>query len=120
MEDIKKNLKIYKDKNKVTDEECATLLGLNVEQIKNIENSSCELNETEQKRVLEILLSKNKSTGKKIVKILELFFRFVAMIMPLVTLLLCINGYSNLKVLIALVSIGAVATSMIMLPRNEK
>ena len=55
MEEIKKTLAIYKYKTKATDEECATFLGLKVEQIKGIENSSCELDKTEQKRVLTIL-----------------------------------------------------------------
>ena len=120
MEEIKKNLIIYKNKNKATDEDCAKLLGVSIKQVVAIEKSTLELEETEQKRILAILQSKNKSTGKKIVKVLDLFFRFVSMIMPLVTLLLCINGYSNNKVLITLVSIGAIATSMIILPRNEK
>ena len=120
MEEIKKNLLLYKEKNKATDDDCAKLLGLTVKQIIAIEKSTADFDEAEQKRVLAILQSKNKSTGKKIVKILDLLFRFISMIMPLVTLLLCINGYSNNKVMIALMSIGAVATSMIILPRNEK
>lgn len=120
MEEIKKNLVIYKDKTKATNEDCAKLLGLTVEQVVAIESSTIDLDLAEQKRVLSVLQSKNRSTGKKIVKILDLFFRFVAMIMPLVTLLLCINGYSNNKILITLISIGAIATSMTILPRNEK
>lgn len=120
MEEINKYLNLYKEKTKATNEECATLLNITVEQVKEIENNTIKLEETEHKRILGILQSKTKSLGKKIVKILELIFRFVAMIMPLVTLLLCINGSASNRVLITLLSIGFISSSIIMLPRNEK
>lgn len=120
MEELNKYLSLYKDKTKATNEECATLLNITAEQVAQIENNTIKMEESEQKRILGILQSKTKSVGKKIVKILELFFRFVAMIMPLVALLLCINGYDNNRVLIILLGIGMVASSIIMLPRNEK
>ncbi len=120
MEELSKNLRLYKDKTKASNEECATLLNITTEQVVEIENNTIKLDETEHKRILGILQSKTKSLGKKIVKILELVFRFVAMIMPLVALLLCINGYSNNRILILLLSIGVVASSMNMLPRNDK
>lgn len=120
MEELNKYLSLYKDKTKATNEECAKLLNITPEQVVQIENNTIKLEETEHKRLLGILQSKTKSLGKKIVKILELVFRFVAMIMPLVVLLLCINVNVNNRTLIILLAIGLVASSIIMLPRNEK
>lgn len=118
MEDIRKQLVLYKEKTKASNVECASLLNLSVEQIDCIERNEIVLDDAEQKRVLAILQTKTKSLSKRIVKILDLFLRFVSMIMSVVTLLLCINGYNNLETLITLLSIGFVSTSIIMLPRN--
>lgn len=121
MEELNKYLTLYKDRTNATNQECANLLDLSLDQIVNIENNKQNvLDDNEYKRVLAILQSKTKSTGKRIVKVLELIFRFVAMIMPLVALLLCINGYDNNRILIILLSIGVISSSVIMLPRNEK
>lgn len=120
MEELNKNLRLYKDKTKATNEECASLLNITTEQVIAIENNTAQFDEAEYKRILAILQSKTKTMGKRIVKILELIFRFVATVMPLVALLLCINGYSNNRVLIILLAIGVIASSITMLPRNEK
>lgn len=120
MEELSKSLFNYKSKTKANNEDCAKLLGLTIEQINDIEKCSLILDEQEQNRLISILQSKTKSHGKKIIKILELIFKFIAMIMPLVVLLLCINGYDNNKILIIILAIGAITTSILSLPRNEK
>ena len=120
MEEIKKYLIIYKEKTKASNSDCGAILNLTIEQIEQIEAGNLELEESEKNRILAILQSKTRTTGKKVVKILDLFFRFVSTVMALVTLLLCINGYDNLKALITVLAISVVSSSMIMLPRNEK
>jgi len=120
MEELKDLLLVYKEKNNANNYDCAKLLKLSVEQIDQIEAGTLSLDETQLKKYLEILQYKLKPKSKKVLKILELFFRFIAMIMPLVCLLLCISNYTNYKILIVLLSIGVIATSTIMLPRNDK
>jgi hypothetical protein len=51
---------------------------------------------------------------------MDLIFRFVAMVMALVTLLLCINENIDTKVLVVLISIGLVCNSMTILPKIDK
>jgi hypothetical protein len=60
------------------------------------------------------------SKGRKIVKSMDLIFRFVAMVMALVTLLLCINENVDTKILAILLSIGLVCSSITMLPQIDK
>lgn len=68
----------------------------------------------------EINVVEKKGKGKKLTKIMDLVFRFVAMVMALVTLLLCINENIDAKALIVLLSIGLVCSSMTILPKIEK
>ncbi len=120
MDELNKSLLTYKEKNKATDEDCANLLGISIDEVKQIEDKTYKSSDVNNKRLSNILQLNTKTIGKRIVKILDLIFRFLAMIMPLVAMLLCINGYSDTKTLVTLLSIGAVATSIMMLPRNEK
>lgn len=72
-------------------------------------------NENNETNIVE-----KKEKGKKLTKIMDLVFRFVAMVMALVTLLLCINEDIDTKALIVLLSIGLVCSSMTILPKIEK
>ena len=64
--------------------------------------------------------AKDGKNKKLAIKMLDLIFRFVAMVMALVTLLLCINENIDTKVLVVLLSIGLVCSSMTILPKIEK
>ena len=63
---------------------------------------------------------KSKFNSRKLVKLLDLIFRLVAMMMALSVLLLCINGNVETNTLIVLLSIGVVCSSLTILPRIEK
>lgn len=119
MEEIKTVIQNYKNKKSLSDEECAKELGLDVKTLKGIENDQAELSQQEIDRLQGIMEGKKK-TSRKIVKILDLFFRFGTTIMALVVLLLCINGYEATNTLIALLSLGLVCSSMTTLPKIEK
>ena len=121
MADISKKILEYKEKNKLSSEDCAKNLGLNVEDIEKLENEKkLSLSSSEQKRIIDIIDNKQVSKSKKIIRVLDLIFRFVAMVMALVTLILCINENVDTKVLVVLLSIGLVCSSMTILPKIEK
>lgn len=122
MELSKKVLK-YKNDNNLSDEQCAKDLKITLTRLKQIENSdeSLELSNDEAERLVAIIESKSsKSKGKRFIKILDLIFRFVAMVMALTTLLLCINENVSIKTLVVLLSIGFVCSTMTILPKIEK
>ena len=121
MDELQKEIIEYKNKNKLSVEECANNLGLSIDDIKKIEDGeSVQLSETEYAQILDTIKKNNISKGKRVIKILDLIFRFVAMVMALVTLLLCINENVDTKVLIVLLSIGLVCSSMTILPKIDK
>lgn len=110
----------YKIKNNLSDTECAQKLGISEEKLIKLHNGeNVKFTDKETEKILTIVDSK-KEKGKKLVKVLDLVFRFVAMVMALVTLLLCINENIDSKALIVLLSIGLVCTSMTILPKIEK
>ena len=122
MELSKKVLK-YKSDNNLTDEQCAKNLKISLTMLKKIENSAenLEISSEEIERLLSIIEPKSKkSKGKKLIKVLDLVFRFVAMVMALTTLLLCINENVSTKTLVVLLSIGLVCSTMTILPKIEK
>ena len=118
MNSIEEEIKDYMKKNNLDNKTCAEKLGLEVEFLENIDNKPLNLTEDEKKKIQDIMSS--KSTGKKVRRILDLIFRFGACIMALATLLLCINGTADYKVLTALLSIGLVCSSITGLPKIEK
>ena len=118
MNKLCENILEYKNKNNLTIEQCSQKLGISMEDITNIDNKQeVFFDKSEESRINKLL---GKSTGKKIVKCMDLIFRFVAMVMSLVTLLLCINENIEPKVLIVLLSISLVCSSMTILPKIEK
>ena len=119
MENIKIAIQNYKNKKSISDEECAKELGLDIKILQDIENDNVELSQQEIERLHGIIEGKKK-ISRRIIKILDLFFRFGTTIMALVVLLLCINGYEAPNTLIALLSIGLVCSSMTTLPKIEK
>lgn len=122
MKEFKKKILEFQKNNNLSNEECSKMLGVSLDLINKINNDEqiSELSREEKKRILTIIENKKSNNGKKIVKILDLLFRFVAMVMALVTLLLCINENVETKTLVVLLSIGLVCSSMTILPKIEK
>ena len=118
MNKMTENILEYMSKNNVTIDECAAKLGLTEEQVKLLEEKqNLNLTKDDESRINKII---GKSTGKRVIRIMDLIFRFVAMVMALVTLLLCINENIDTKVLVVLISIGLVCNSMTILPKIDK
>ena len=122
MKEFKKKILEFQKNNNLSNEECSKMLGVSLDLINKINNDEqiSELSREEKKKILTIIENKKSNSGKKIVKILDLLFRFVAMVMALVTLLLCINENVETKTLVVLLSIGLVCCSMTILPKIEK
>ncbi len=122
MKEFKKKILEFQKNNNLSNEECSKMLGVSLDLMNKINNDDQinELSREEKKRILTIIENKKSNSGKKIVKILDLLFRFVAMVMALVTLLLCINENVETKTLVVLLSIGLVCSSMTILPKIEK
>ena len=120
MKNLIKEIKAYKENNSLQNEECAKLFQISPQDLVEIESGNVKLDESEIKRLHCLMQEKAKNTGRRVRKILDLFFRFGASIMALVVLLLCINGYAETNTLIALLSIGVVCSSLTILPKIEK
>ena len=120
MDELIEKIKTYKDKYLLTDEKCAESLDVTVDILQKIEKNTVKLEKTEIERLNTILDAKLKSKAKKAVKILDLIFRLVSTIMPLVVMLLCINGYSHVEDMVLLLAIGVACSSITILPRIEK
>ena len=119
MAEIAEKILKYKDEKGYDSGKCAKKLGLDIEVINKIGNAEeVEFTSEEITRINDTINGKAKS--KKIIKSLDLIFRLAAMIMALVTLMLCINENVDSKVLIVLLSIGLVCSSMTILPKIEK
>lgn len=119
MDGLIKEILEYKENNSFSQEECAKNLNVTVAKLKKILDGTTKLTSDEITRIHEIVKPKHKK-GKKIAKILDLMFKLGATIMSLVVLLLCINGYTDVQTLIALLSIGVVCSSVSILPRIDK
>ena len=119
MKELNEKIKIYKEKNLLTDEKCAENLSISLETLIDIQNNAIQLDKDEQERILAIVNIKPK-TGRRIVKILDLLFRLISTIMPLVVILLCVNHYQDMRVMIVLLAIGFTCSSMTILPKIEK
>lgn len=120
MQELIKEIKEYKERNGLTDEKCAEILEISVEKLNDIKENKVNLEKSEVDKIFNIIQKKSKSKSSRVIKILDLIFRFIATIMPIVVLLLCINNYDNMKHLIVLLSIGVACTSMTILPKIEK
>ncbi|MGN0961707.1 MAG: helix-turn-helix domain-containing protein [Christensenellales bacterium] len=118
MEELRKDLIKYREKNSYSLEECAKQLKLDANQLKDIEEGKITLSGDEITRISELI--KPHKSGKRMVRILDLIFRLGSTIMALVVLLLCINGYSETQTLIALLSVGVVCSAFTILPKIEK
>jgi transcriptional regulator with XRE-family HTH domain len=122
MEDLRKAIIEYKEKNKVSDKELAEKLSLTTTKLKSIEEGKTNLSKEEIDALINILNQKtsNNTSSKKAVRILDLIFRFMATIMSLVVVILSIYNFSNTKTLIALLAIGVACLSITTLPKIEK
>lgn len=108
----------FKEENNLSDSDCANKLGVEEDFIKNLKTKGKSLDKAEKERILAIIDSKQKN--KRISRIMDLVFRFVAMVMALTALLLCINENVDTRSLIVLLSIGLVCSSMTILPKIDK
>lgn len=118
MEELRKELIEYREKNGLDEKKCAELLHISEEELRAIEAGSARLSGDEETRIREKIRPRTK--GKRGVRILDLIFRFGATIMALTVLLLCINGYTETQTLIALLSIGVICSAVTMLPKIDK
>lgn len=116
--DFIKKVKTFKEENNLTDDDCARKLGVDIKIIKNLTTEAKTLEKAEKERIIALIDGKQKN--KKISKILDLVFRFVAMVMALTVLLLCINENVDTRSLIVLLAIGLVCSSMTILPKIDK
>lgn len=116
--DFINKVQTFKEDNNLTDSDCASKLGVDVEIIKNLKTEAKNLDSSEKQRILKIIESKQRN--KKMSRVLDLIFRFVAMVMALTTLLLCINETVDTRSLILLLAIGLVCSSMTVLPKIDK
>ncbi|MBE5738490.1 MAG: hypothetical protein E7354_02040 [Clostridiales bacterium] len=114
MKDFIQRILEYKEKNKLTNEECANKLGITLEQMLEIIEGKTSLDEKQQSEVL------SKVDKLRATKILDLFFKFGATIMALVALLLSINDNIKPNTLIILLSIGLLFSSIQHLPKIDK
>lgn len=119
MNELRKDIINFRDKKSLSVEDCAKYLSIDVDTLLAIENGTINLSEEEIEKINEIIKPKNRNS-RRIIKILDLIFRFSAMVMGLVVLLLCINGYTETQTLIAMLSIGVVCSALTMLPKIEK
>lgn len=120
MKEFGEKIKKYREDNNISLQECAEKLEITEENLIEIESGTIEITKAEKKRITSVLGLKEGFNGKKAVKFLDLFFRFGSAVMALVTLLLCINGNVEEKILIVLLSIGVVCSSLTILPKIEK
>lgn len=120
MEELRKLISEYKLKNSIDSKTLAKLLSISMKKLNDIEDGKVELEQQEIDALKEILMQKSKDAGRKTVKILDLIFRLVATIMPLVVIILSIYNFSNSKILISLLAIGVACLSMTTLPKIEK
>lgn len=117
---LAKKIKRFQESNSLSDEDCAKELNITVDELKSI-CSGTKPDADKASDIKQIIKSKSEGKNKKLaIKMLDLMFRFAAMVMALVTLLLCINENIDTKVLVVLLSIGLVCSSMTILPKIEK
>lgn len=120
MKQLVEAIKAFKTKNSYNDSLCASKLGLTEEVLKGVLDGSIKLGTDECDRINEIIEGKSKFNSKKFIKLLDLIFRLVAMVMAVTVLMLCINGVAETETLIVLLSVGVVCSSLTILPRIEK
>lgn len=122
MNKLSEKIKTYMEKNNFSALKCAKNLGISDATLEKILNNSPDLELTPEEidRINIAIDQKKDSKNKRIVKFLDLIFRFVAMVMALVTLMLCINENIDVKALVVLLSIGLVCSSMTLLPKIDK
>lgn len=116
--DFIEKITAFKLESKLTNEECAKRLGMAIEDFDNLKEAEKKLSEEEKNRILDVIKSRQKNKRRRI--FLDLFFRFVAMVMSLTVLLLSINEKIDTRTLIVLLSIGIVCSSLTILPKIEK
>ena len=122
MNKLSEKIKTYMAKNNFSSLKCAKNLGISDATLEKILNNSQDLELTSEEidRINIAIDQKKDSKNKRIIKFLDLIFRFVAIVMALVTLMLCINENIDVKALVVLLSIGLVCSSMTLLPKIDK
>lgn len=113
-------LKIFRMENNISDKKACEILDIDSESLNKIENGEIIIGKQEIKEITEKLGMKYMSTGKKIIKSLDLIFRLSSFVLAIVTLLLCISQNISNKTLIVLLAISMMCNSMILLPKIDK
>jgi transcriptional regulator with XRE-family HTH domain len=113
-------LKNFREENKITEDKIVEILEIDKSTLNKIESGEFEPSKQEIKVYTEKLGMKYMSTGKRIIKSLDLIFRLGSFVMAIVTLLLCISQNISDKTLIVLLAISMMCNAMIMLPKIDK
>lgn len=114
------SLKNFRTENNISEENACEVLSIDVDTLKKIESGEIELKSSEIKSFSDKLGMRYMTTGKRVIKSLDLIFRLGSFIMAIVTLLLCISQNISEKTLIVLLAISMMCNSMILLPKIDK
>ena len=120
MENISEKIKDFLDNNKLTVEKLSEETQIDVATIENILANKHTPTDSELAEINKFISNYKSSLSKRSIKALELFFKFGACLMSIVTLLLCIKGNVKAETLIALLSVGLVCTTITSLPKIDK
>lgn len=113
-------LKAFRAENNIIDKKAAEILEIDVETLEKIENGEIILSKGEIKEYTDKLGMKYMSTGRRIIKSLDLIFRLGSFVMAMVTLLLCISQNISDKTLIVLLAISMMCNGLLALPKIDK
>lgn len=114
------SLKNFRKENNISDEKAIEILNIDKETLTGVESGDISLSKQEIRTFCDKLGMKYMSTGKKIIKGLDLIFRLGSFVMAIVTLLLCISQNIEDKTLIVLLAISMMCNAMILLPKIDK
>lgn len=118
MENINQEIINYRKKNNLSIKDCSKKLEISEDELILIEENKKDLTEEESKRILSIISDAKPKLSIR--RLLDLIFRLGSAVMALVVMLLCINGFEDTNILVALLSVGVVCSSITILPKIDK
>ena len=113
-------LKEFRAEKSISEKQATDILGIDKETLNKIECGEINLTKSEIKQITDKLGMKYMSTGRRIIKSLDLIFRLGAFVMAMVTLLLCISQNISDKTLIVLLAISMMCNGLLALPKIDK
>lgn len=120
MEELKNLISLYKEKNSISDDDLAKHLSVSKDVLNDIELGKSDINDSEIARLKSLLQNKPEKTKSQVSRMLDLIFRLVATIMPLVVIILSIYKFGSLSTLISLLAVGVACLSMTTLPKKDR